>query len=110
VRRPDAAAIARFYPEAARQNGIEGRATIECGVGPGDGRTGDLVDCRVFEESPVGEGFGPAALSMAFLFRMQIPKSGYQAGGRVRIPIHFLPAAGRPQPSPAPARPDPPQP
>ncbi len=53
--------MARHYPKAASDTGIEGEATLLCTVEV----TGRLVDCRVQSESPVGYGFGEGALAMA---------------------------------------------
>jgi len=90
VRLPSASILMRFYPVAARKNGIEGRAVMDCAVGPGDGHVGGLVDCRIIDETPENMGFGQALLSMAPIFEMEIHDPS-NVGARVRIPVHFRP-------------------
>lgn len=53
------AVTAQFYPPAARDAGIEGRATVLCTM-PADG----AGVCTVESERPAGKGFGPAALRL----------------------------------------------
>src|SRR5580658_4374393 len=50
-----------FYPQAALAAGVGGEATLLCA------RTehGALVDCKLREEQPTGQGFGAAALALA---------------------------------------------
>jgi TonB family protein len=53
-----------FYPEAAKQNGIEGSVLLEATIDP----AGGIVDVKVLEEVPAvdqGWGFGPAAVAVA---------------------------------------------
>lgn len=79
--------ISQFYPKAAWAANVEGRATIHCIVMA----TGDLADCRVLSEEPVGAGFGDAALALGPRFKMKpqtrdgVPVSG----GPINIPIRF---------------------
>ncbi|MFJ6025552.1 hypothetical protein ACIQC9_13255 [Brevundimonas sp. NPDC092305] len=61
VKRPDPQRLADAYPGFAAHAGLEGYARIACGVAA----TGALENCRVIEESPVGLGFGAAALSVS---------------------------------------------
>jgi TonB family protein len=77
---------ARFPPQAL-EAGKGGRADIECKVAA----EGFLKNCRVVSETPKGEGFGNAALAMAWDFKMK-PQSvdGKPVeGASVHIPIRF---------------------
>ena len=88
LRLPPPEAFARYYPEAASRQGIEGRATFSCVVNAG----GTLDACQVVAEEPPGAGFGEAALRLAPLFKMKPPKGPdgeLSAGGIVRIPVRF---------------------
>jgi len=88
VRKPNAEEFARYYPEQAQRKHEGGRATFECKVAV----DGSLVDCKVLEESPQGDGFGEAALKVAALFKMRpLTKDGVPVpGGTVRVPIRFV--------------------
>jgi protein TonB len=79
--------VTELYPSRARDQGVEGSATIDCAVA-GDGR---LYDCNVIAENPPGHGFGAATLSLASKFRMRpTTQSGEPvAGRRVGIPIRW---------------------
>jgi TonB family protein len=92
LRRPSGEDLTRLYPKAALAKKLEGFATIQCHVTA----AGGLADCRTIDESPLGEGFGEAALAMASTFKMRpMAKDGAPVdGGTIRIPIRFkLPAA-----------------
>lgn len=88
LRVPKAKDVARFYPKAASAAGVEGRAVLSCGVTA----QGTLTQCSAGEETPVGYGFGAAALQMAGIFKMKTkaPDGRPVEGGRVRIPIRFI--------------------
>ncbi|MGE5502468.1 MAG: TonB family protein [Ignavibacteriales bacterium] len=62
---PDEASAARAYPIQARKARVNGAARITCDVAADQRLTG----CAVSWESPLGYGFGDAALSLAPLFR-----------------------------------------
>jgi TonB family protein len=55
------AAILPFYPPKARAAGVEGDATLMCERTD----TAALVNCRIGDEHPTDQGFGPAALEIA---------------------------------------------
>lgn len=50
----------RFYPQAARRDGVSGHVMLECNA-----TGGALTPCAVDEETPAGEGFGESALKLA---------------------------------------------
>lgn len=85
--RPSGDDIADVYPRGAALKGLNGAATMHCGVTA----KGTLQDCVVVHEDPEGEGFGVAELKLARRFRMR-PTTGTGesvSGGSVTIPIHF---------------------
>jgi TonB family protein len=86
---PNQAARDSVYPSGARARGLGGSALLDCGVNG----AGALQDCRVKAESPVGEGFGDAALSLAPLYRMKaVSRDGVVVvnGARVDVPMVWL--------------------
>ncbi len=86
IRRPSPEDLARFYPDGAPK-GRTGVAVIACTVGA----AGFLRNCNVVIENPPGQGFGPAALRVAYRFRVA-PQSrtGQATAGRtVRVPVTF---------------------
>jgi TonB family protein len=85
LEKPTGDDMAEFYPRHAARNNISGKAKISCTVTA----SGLLEQCRVIEESPVGEHFGEAALRLSSKFRMIPPDSPDAAPGTVTIPIVF---------------------
>jgi TonB family protein len=98
LRKPTGADLAQFYPKAAADAHIEGRAILRCQVAA----TGELADCTTSNEEPLGQGFGDAALKLAAYFKMRpMTKDGLPvSGGKINIPIRFmLPKQDPPTPS-----------
>jgi TonB family protein len=83
LRRPTEDELNAYYPEKAQDREIGGSARLTCKVVEG----GKLSGCMVTEETPVGLGFGEAALKLSKIFRMTPPPPG--ATGEVTIPITF---------------------
>jgi len=86
-RKPSGDDVARYYPDRALRQEVDGRATISCSVKA----NGTVTGCVVVSESPEGYGFGDAAIKLSSRFRMK-PKrvdGSPVEGGTVRIPIVF---------------------
>ena len=90
--RPTAAEIAIFYPELALVREQPGSARLDCVV-----RADGSLACSVQSESPVGYGFGDAALGIAQSFRMaqQLGDGSATEGRHVAVPIVFAQARSR---------------
>ncbi|MEZ6023037.1 MAG: energy transducer TonB [Hyphomonadaceae bacterium] len=86
AQRPSARRIAELYPTRAARNGVGGRVELDCTVRPDLG-----LNCGVSSESPAGEGFGRAALSVANSYRAnpQLSNGAVAAGARTRIAVSF---------------------
>jgi len=82
---PDPSAV--FYPAAARAAGVEGSATIRCSRSEHLA----LVNCSLVSETPTGQGFGAAALTMAAQSppnpKVDIPEMKTEASAD--ITLHF---------------------
>lgn len=89
AQRPTPAQINAAWPAAAAQAGTPGRALMVCKAGA----DGGLGGCRLVMDSPSGEGFGPALLTMAPQFRVNMTSPhAPAAGGDVNLYwawVHF---------------------
>jgi len=93
VRLPTAAEVAGAYPPAARAKKVVGDVTLACTLDA----DGWLRACKVASETPAGQGFGAAALTLASAFRMSpLTASGESVEGRpIEAPIRFGPKKRR---------------
>ena len=76
-----------FYPAQAAKKHQTGKVTLACDVLV----NGALDNCTVFDEAPLGQGFGEAALKASTYFRF-LPKTvdcQPVEGGKVHIPVYF---------------------
>jgi TonB family protein len=87
LRKPTAAEMAKIYPPQALRMSQDGLVKIGCTVTV----EGELIDCRVVEETPEKLGFGEAALRLGPAFRMKPVTRNCEsvAGAAVTIPIPF---------------------
>src|SRR5579859_4947929 len=80
---------AKAYPSHAAQAGISGAVKVRCAATA----QGSLANCAVVEETPTGEGFGAAALSLTSA--MELKPTGADgrpiAGQSVVVPVKFEP-------------------
>ena len=84
--KPDGERIARFYPDRAMREGVEGRVVIACTVET-DTR---LHDCRIEAETPAGYGFGAAALKLSDEMRLAPAiRNGVPVEAAVKVPLAF---------------------
>ena len=92
--RPNGDDLANVYPPRARAVGVRGKTEIQCRVAV----DGGLEDCTVLYETPVGWGFGEAAMEIAPRFRMKPKLVNGQpvATGTVRIPISWQVEGAKP--------------
>ncbi|MES1199572.1 MAG: hypothetical protein ABUS48_06295 [Pseudomonadota bacterium] len=88
AQRPNGRRVGAVYPQRAAREGVGGRVDLDCTVGSDLG-----VSCSIASETPVGRGFGAAALQLAPSFRAEHFLSNGQPaeGAHVRIPMVFQP-------------------
>lgn len=85
LERPSGDTFARTYPTRALDEGVSGRAVLDCVVDESR-----RLRCAVAEEEPAGYGFGGAGRQIAVSFRIADEMDGQStAGGRVRITLTF---------------------
>lgn len=86
--RPDGEMMNRFYPERARERGVEGYGEVLCRVDT----AGGLSECSLIEEAPLGTGFGTASLRLVRLLRMgpETTTGEPTTGKSVRHRIYWL--------------------
>src|SRR5579871_2515633 len=91
---PERDAWAKAYPAQAAQARIAGSVRLRCKAAA----DGSLQNCSVASETPVGEGFGAAALSLAggMQLRTTSTDGSLIAGRQVEFPIKFDPALLKP--------------
>jgi len=78
---------AKAYPTHAAQAGISGAVKMKCAATS----AGMLSDCAVIQETPTGEGFGAAALSLATGMALKPAGENGQpvAGRNLVVPVRF---------------------
>ncbi len=87
ISRPTGDQLMAAYPDRALENGVGGLANLQCTVQT----NGSLSACSVISETPSGQGFGRAAVSLSRHFRIS-PRTvdGRPVeGARVSIPLRF---------------------
>jgi TonB family protein len=86
ARAPNARDFARYYPDRALDRDVSGDVTLDCIIG-GGGR----LACSVSSESPVGHGFGRAAISISRQVRVNttLPDGSSAAGRNLVFPLAF---------------------
>lgn len=95
-RKPTASQLQAVWPTDAAKKQQTGKAIIVCKVNT----QGALYECRVESETPVGSGFGAAAVALTPQFLMSPAMKGGKpvAYDGVRIPVNF----SQPPPPPRP--------
>ncbi len=89
VHRPSNEELQAFYPRLATVLRLSGRIKVSCIVT----KEGALANCAAMDETPVGMGFGDAALKMTKVMLMK-PKTldgDPVGGGRFEVVINFKP-------------------
>ncbi|MGE0742599.1 MAG: hypothetical protein AB7O98_14760 [Hyphomonadaceae bacterium] len=86
TQRPSARRIAELYPERALNQGLGGRVQLDCVV-----MANLSVQCAIASETPVGVGFGRAAMSASSAYRASptLSNGASAVGTRTRIAVNF---------------------
>lgn len=84
--RPTAAQTLEAYPSRALQEKTSGKATIRCIRNP----LGYLRSCVVQSETPSGQGFGAAALSLADFYQQRVSLSSHAPSLSVMVTVSFV--------------------
>jgi len=86
--KPTPEEMGNYFPQVALLLGLSGRSVMVCSVSA----LGVVENCKITAESPVGMGFGDAALALAKYFQMNpmMVNGAPVGGGQVRVPIQFL--------------------
>lgn len=93
--RPPGETFSLFYPRLAYSQGVQGSAILECAA-----HVNERIDCAVVSESPIGWGFGEAAVAASRSFRIQpAMRNGAHVEDTMRIPVHFT-QSGDTEPAP----------
>src|SRR5689334_25028170 len=79
--------LERYYPPAALESGIDGAVAVECAISS----AGAFENCKVIAEAPRGQGFGPAATTLASFARIApTTASGAPTIGRtIKVGVRF---------------------
>lgn len=73
------------YPVQAMSDGVEGSARLICTI-----LADRTLDCVVANETPIGAGFGPAALTLSRKYVVSATDPRVHVGARVAVPIRFV--------------------
>lgn len=76
--------VSRFYPAAAREQGLDGTVIVDLLVNA----AGQVIEAQVISESPAGVGFGIAALDAAKTYEFD---NRLQREVLMSLVIEFLP-------------------
>lgn len=88
TRMPGEAAMRRVAPTVAGAIGLSGAVRLTCGIE----LSGNLKDCKVEEELPVGHGYAEAALSLVGSYRISaIQLKGGEPVRRATVRVGFEP-------------------
>ena len=84
--KPTPAQVARYYPAAARAQGIEGEVLLRCKLS----EAGQLSYCVAVQVSPLSQGFAVAAVRVSRLMSMTPRRvNGQPVASTVDIPVSF---------------------
>lgn len=86
-RQPSATEHHASYPPQALREAVEGSVTLLCTIS--DERK---LDCAVESETPLGYGFGEAAMSISRIYVVRRVEEDPRVaiGSRVRVPIRYV--------------------